>query len=129
METKLCFLLLSNLSSDKKAPRVEEVIATEGAGILNWSLEGLARLKERGRFEVPAVIESATQGWKEWAEEKAEREHKRGRSGLSSGPSRRIRGRRWRGWGRPPTAGAPRMLAPFYRLGLSEYLLSTSFGE
>jgi len=78
VETKLCFLLLSNLSSGKKAPRVEEVIATEGAGILNWSLEGLARLKERGRFEVPAVIESATQGWKEWAEEEAEREHKRG---------------------------------------------------
>jgi phage/plasmid-associated DNA primase len=41
------------------------VIATEGAGILNWSLEGLARLRERGRFEVPEVIESATQGWKE----------------------------------------------------------------
>src|SRR5215211_4040991 len=50
---------------EKKDPRVKETIATEGAGILNWSLVGLARLKERGRFEVPATIESATQEWKE----------------------------------------------------------------
>ena len=50
---------------EKKDPRVKETVATEGAGILNWSLVGLARLRERGRFEVPAAIESATQGWKE----------------------------------------------------------------
>ena len=50
---------------ENKDPKVKEAIATEGAGILVWALDGLARLKERGRFEVPAVIESATQGWKE----------------------------------------------------------------
>jgi hypothetical protein len=46
-----------------------------------------------------------------------------------SRPSAKTRGRRWRHWSRQPTAGAPRMFVPFYRLGLSENLASTSFGE
>ena len=49
----------------KKDPRVKETIMAEGAGILNWSLEGLTRLKKRGRFEVPETVQSATQEWKE----------------------------------------------------------------
>lgn len=50
---------------EKKDPGVKEAIAAEGAGILVWALDGLARLKERGRFEVPAAVEGATRGWKE----------------------------------------------------------------
>ena len=49
----------------KKDPKVKETIATEGAGILNWGLEGLVRLKERGRFEVPGTVRGATREWKE----------------------------------------------------------------
>jgi putative DNA primase/helicase len=41
-------------------PEVKRVIATEGAGILNWALTGLERLRARGRFEIPPCVEDAT---------------------------------------------------------------------
>lgn len=41
-------------------PEVKRVIATEGAGILNWALDGLERLRARGRFEIPSCVEDAT---------------------------------------------------------------------
>ena len=41
-------------------PRIKEAIKTEGAGILNWALEGLQRLRARGRFEIPECVRSAT---------------------------------------------------------------------
>ena len=41
-------------------PRIKEAIKTEGAGILNWALEGLRRLRARGRFEIPECVKSAT---------------------------------------------------------------------
>jgi putative DNA primase/helicase len=40
---------------------VKEAIAGEGAGILNWALEGLDRLQRRGHFEVPACVRDATE--------------------------------------------------------------------
>ncbi len=40
-----------------------ELVRNEGAGILNWALEGLKRLKERGRFEAEALAGAATT-WK-----------------------------------------------------------------
>lgn len=42
-------------------PRVKEAIRSEGAGILNWSLEGLARLHERGHLLVPEAVRQATE--------------------------------------------------------------------
>jgi len=36
------------------------LIATEGAGILKWALEGLARLRERCYFEIPQGVQDAT---------------------------------------------------------------------
>jgi putative DNA primase/helicase len=41
-------------------PTVKERVKTEGAGILNWALVGLARLRERGRFVVPECVIDAT---------------------------------------------------------------------
>ena len=41
-------------------PRIKEAIKTEGAGILNWALEGLRRLRARGCFEIPECVKSAT---------------------------------------------------------------------
>lgn len=41
-------------------PAVKLAIATEGAGILNWALAGLERLRERGHFEIPPGVEDAT---------------------------------------------------------------------
>lgn len=41
-------------------PKIKEKIQTEGAGILNWALEGLDRLLARERFSVPPSIEEDT---------------------------------------------------------------------
>lgn len=42
-------------------PAVKEFVKQEGAGVLNWALDGLARLQERGRFQFPAVVLAATE--------------------------------------------------------------------
>lgn len=42
-------------------PGVKEKIKTEGSGILNWALEGLRTLRERGCFEIPACVSEATE--------------------------------------------------------------------
>jgi putative DNA primase/helicase len=39
---------------------LKDKIKAEGAGILNWALEGLGRLKDRGVFSVPASVREAT---------------------------------------------------------------------
>lgn len=44
---------------------LKERVKLEGAGILNWALEGLARLRARGRFVIPAGVEDATKEFKE----------------------------------------------------------------
>ena len=44
----------------KRNPAVKEWVKAEGPGILNWALEGLARLRERGGFEFPESVISAT---------------------------------------------------------------------
>lgn len=41
-------------------PRVKETIETEGAGILNWALAGLARLRANHRFTIPPCVADAT---------------------------------------------------------------------
>jgi P4 family phage/plasmid primase-like protien len=48
------------LPEDQRDPEVKRHIETEGAGILNWALEGLHRLKERGHFEIPEGVQEAT---------------------------------------------------------------------
>lgn len=45
----------------KRDPRVKEEIQQSGMAILNWALVGLMRLQERGRFDIPASIEQATE--------------------------------------------------------------------
>ncbi len=53
------------LPPDERDPEVKRDIEGEGAGILNWALEGLERLRKRGRFEVPAGVEEATAQFRE----------------------------------------------------------------
>src|SRR5215208_1838273 len=53
------------LHENERDPEIKRAIATEGAGILNWALEGLRRLRERGYFEVPAGVEDATEQFRE----------------------------------------------------------------
>ncbi len=53
------------LPEDQRDPQIKRHIEQEGAGILNWALEGLQRLKERGHFEVPAGVADATKQFRE----------------------------------------------------------------
>ncbi len=53
------------LAEDERDPKIKHTIEQEGAGILNWALEGLWRLKKRGHFEVPAGVEDATKQFRE----------------------------------------------------------------
>lgn len=45
----------------ERLPEVKQYIRDEGPGILNWALEGLARLRERGRLVFPASVVDATE--------------------------------------------------------------------
>ena len=49
----------------ERDPEVKEKIKEEGAGILNWALDGLERLRRRERFEVPRAVRDATVRWRE----------------------------------------------------------------
>jgi len=53
------------LAENERDPKIKHAIEHEGAGILNWALEGLWRLKERGYFEVPTGVENATNQFRE----------------------------------------------------------------
>lgn len=48
----------------QQEPQLKEDIKTEGAGILVWALDGLARLRNRGRFEIPPEVKEATEQFK-----------------------------------------------------------------
>jgi putative DNA primase/helicase len=49
------------LAPEQRDATLKDIIATEGAGILNWALEGLDRLMTRGTFDVPACVIDATE--------------------------------------------------------------------
>ncbi len=53
------------LPEDQRDPQIKRHIEQEGAGILNWALEGLRRLKERGHFDVPVGVQDATRQFQE----------------------------------------------------------------
>jgi P4 family phage/plasmid primase-like protien len=53
------------IAEKDRDPTLKEDIKGEGAGILNWALEGLIRLRKRGRFEVPPTVEDATDQFRE----------------------------------------------------------------
>lgn len=52
------------LAAAERDPEVKERIKHEGAGVLNWALEGLARLHKRGKFAPPKCVEDATAEFK-----------------------------------------------------------------
>jgi putative DNA primase/helicase len=53
------------LSENEKSVSLKEGVKTEGAGILNWALEGLDRQRARGKFEIPSTVEDATKDFQE----------------------------------------------------------------
>jgi putative DNA primase/helicase len=54
-----------SLPANERDPEIKNDIEEEGAGILNWALEGLDRLRKRGRFEIPGEVEEATTQFRE----------------------------------------------------------------
>lgn len=54
-----------SMPPEERNPEIKERIKDEGPGILVWALEGLARLRDRGRFDVPDAVEDATARFKE----------------------------------------------------------------
>jgi len=54
-----------SVPEDERDPLVKERIKHESKGILNWCLDGLARLKERGRFEIPERVKQSGQDFRE----------------------------------------------------------------
>lgn len=53
------------LPESERDPELKEMVKTEGAGILNWALDGLDRLLSRGKFAPPASVISATKEFQE----------------------------------------------------------------
>lgn len=53
------------IAEARRDPQLKELIRGEGAGILNWALVGLDRLRQRGRFDIPHEIQAATAGFKD----------------------------------------------------------------
>lgn len=49
------------IAEARRDPTLKDRITHEGAGILNWALEGLSRLRDRGRFQVPGLVSEATE--------------------------------------------------------------------
>jgi putative DNA primase/helicase len=58
-------LHFEGIPEGERNPAVKTAIEGEGSGILIWALEGLERLRERGRFEVPDAVKEATAHWQE----------------------------------------------------------------
>jgi len=53
------------LAENERDPKIKRHIETEGAGILNWALEGLHRLTQRGHFKIPSGVQDATKQFRE----------------------------------------------------------------
>lgn len=54
-----------SIPEEKRNPNIIEDIRIEGAGIINWALDGLARLNERDRFQYPKSVIQATESYKQ----------------------------------------------------------------
>jgi P4 family phage/plasmid primase-like protien len=57
-------LELRAIPEEKRDPTVIERVRLEGPGIINWALEGLRRLNERGYFTYPKSMTDATERFK-----------------------------------------------------------------
>ena len=58
-------LSIPEIPEEDRDPAVKEEVKASGAAILNWALDGLDRLHERGRFTTPEKVRTATDEFKE----------------------------------------------------------------
>ena len=55
-----------HVPADERDPRLaDKIIGSELSGIVNWALDGLARLQQQRRFSRSGAVEEATQGHRE----------------------------------------------------------------
>ena len=52
------------LAPEARDEKLKRLISDEGAGIMNWALDGLRRLRKRGHFTIPECVTSATDDFK-----------------------------------------------------------------
>jgi P4 family phage/plasmid primase-like protien len=52
------------IPENKRDPTIKESIKELGAAVLNWALDGLERLRQRGHFELPDSVQEATANFK-----------------------------------------------------------------
>lgn len=52
---------IPSIPDGRRDPDVMERVRLEGPGILNWALDGLTRLNERGHFSYPKPVQDATE--------------------------------------------------------------------
>jgi phage/plasmid-associated DNA primase len=57
---------IPEIPADRRDPQVKEDVMQSGPAILNWALNGLDRLRERGRFEIPQSVIGATDEFREY---------------------------------------------------------------
>ncbi|HEX9117395.1 MAG TPA: phage/plasmid primase, P4 family [Anaerolineae bacterium] len=117
----------------ERDPQLKEQVKREGAGILNWALDGLARLRARGRFEIPDAVREATAEFRETNDIPALFVAERCLTGVNAGtgtPYRTQGGalyQAYRDWcianGHKP-ASATSVAADWRRLGFERYLVS-----
>jgi len=53
------------IPESEQNPEIKEQVKLAGAAILNWALDGLARLRARGKFEIPNCVADATKHFQE----------------------------------------------------------------
>lgn len=58
-------LQMPTIPEKDRDPEIKERVKEEGAGILNWALDGLDRLRRRGFFEIPSCVQDATRHFRE----------------------------------------------------------------
>jgi P4 family phage/plasmid primase-like protien len=58
-------LEIPEIPPEERDPQVKEQVKNSGAAILNWALQGLDNLRERGHFKIPKSIQESTNEWHE----------------------------------------------------------------
>lgn len=52
------------IAESNRNPEIKEDISREGAAVVNWALDGLKRLRERGRFDLPRELIQARESYR-----------------------------------------------------------------
>ena len=62
---RICVVEFPELEKSRRDEKLREVVKQEGCGILLWLLDGLDRLIERKKFDMPSTIQMTTQAFQD----------------------------------------------------------------